>query len=412
MNSSIKTILVVCAGAMIAAGIMLIPINHQVQNAVNSSIQGLQINSGGGDQLVGGITRVAIGAQTKWTTDLIPSSSFTVNLGSSALPVSRYFGTFASLSSKFEVRGPASASAFTGIAFPASNCTGSTFLQWATTGLFSCGTPSATVASNSLGFGAFVNPLKAQSNVSFTGGAFSFVFDHASVSANFEVVGTASVTGNVFAKGTVTQTVTTGSNSFSGSLNTTLGVHATGNLTTAALFAQTLGTASNSFSGSLAITRQLFANGGLILNTTTSTIATFVATGQLIENTASNSLDFGNAGTQVVIHPPCFTYSYDNPTAVTQWYGKRFSDPFTITEITYVASGSNSVGFNLYYGAPGSAATAVFAANKSASTSAVGKFTAFAASTIADGQNLDLKITSSSAQIKFLRVNICGRYTK
>ena len=43
----------------------------------------------GNDALVGGITRVAIGTQTKWTTDLIPSSSFTVNLGSSALRVNK-----------------------------------------------------------------------------------------------------------------------------------------------------------------------------------------------------------------------------------------------------------------------------------------------------------------------------------
>lgn len=49
-------------------------------------------------------------------------------------------GTSASLSGNFEVGGYASASAFVGSAFPATNCNGTSFLQWAITGLFGCGT--------------------------------------------------------------------------------------------------------------------------------------------------------------------------------------------------------------------------------------------------------------------------------
>ncbi len=65
---------------------------------------------------LGGITRVAIGTQTKWTTDLIPSASFTVNLGSPALPVSKIFSTTASHSiGEFTTR--ASASTYFGSAF-------------------------------------------------------------------------------------------------------------------------------------------------------------------------------------------------------------------------------------------------------------------------------------------------------
>ena len=53
------------------------------------------------EQSLGGITRVAIGTQTKWTTDLIPSASFTVNLGSSTLPVNKLWTTGASVSINF-----------------------------------------------------------------------------------------------------------------------------------------------------------------------------------------------------------------------------------------------------------------------------------------------------------------------
>ena len=45
------------------------------------------------DQIVGGITRVAIGSQTKWTTDLIPSASFSVDLGSATLPVNNIYAS-------------------------------------------------------------------------------------------------------------------------------------------------------------------------------------------------------------------------------------------------------------------------------------------------------------------------------
>ena len=44
-----------------------------------------------GDELLGGITRTKIGIQTAWVTNLIPSLSFTVDLGSGALPVNDIF---------------------------------------------------------------------------------------------------------------------------------------------------------------------------------------------------------------------------------------------------------------------------------------------------------------------------------
>ncbi len=81
----------------------------------------------------------------------------------------------------------------------------------------------------------------------------------AAVDTTFEVGGAASISG------AITQT-TTASNSFAGSLNTALGLHATGNVTTLAQLFST-GTGSNSFAGSLNLSKGLTANsyqgGGL-----------------------------------------------------------------------------------------------------------------------------------------------------
>ncbi|MDP3179726.1 MAG: hypothetical protein Q8M76_17590, partial [Spirochaetaceae bacterium] len=74
-----------------------------------------------------------------------------------------------------------------------------------------------------------------------------------------EVGGTASISGTLTLGGIITST-NTGSNSFQGSINSNLGIHAGGNLTTQAQFISS-GTASNSFSGSLELTKGLrFSN--------------------------------------------------------------------------------------------------------------------------------------------------------
>ena len=59
-------------------------------------------------------------------------------------------------------------------------------------GVLTCGTDGgggAGVTSNSLNFDEFQNPLVADTDITFTGGAYAFTFDHASVSGNFEVTG-------------------------------------------------------------------------------------------------------------------------------------------------------------------------------------------------------------------------------
>ena len=77
--------------------------NNRV-DTIEQNINGLKVLNPQ-DVLVGGITRTAIGAQTKWTTDLIPSASFNVNLGSLTLPVQKIFAVGASLSGNFAFLG-------------------------------------------------------------------------------------------------------------------------------------------------------------------------------------------------------------------------------------------------------------------------------------------------------------------
>lgn len=148
-----------------------------------------------------------------------------------------------------------------------------------------------------------------------------------------------------------------------------------------------------------------------------STVPT--TSGYISYHEASESADFGDgAATRVVQTETCFSYLYEDPTTATQWPGKRFLDPFTLTKIGVVASGGNGVGWDLYYGPPNTAfgsLTRVFPAGHSASNSSsptykstgLGAFTNF---TLLDGHQLDLVIASKSATIGNLNLNICGYY--
>jgi fibronectin-binding autotransporter adhesin len=109
----------------------------------------------------------------------------------------------------------------------------------------------------------------------------------ASVSTSFEDRGTASISGALSLTGLISQTVTTGSNSFSGSLTTTKGIHATNsidslaNIIAGGVF-QSSSTGSNSFAGSLNLTKGLTANSyqGGGLSTCTSNNALQYSAGQ------------------------------------------------------------------------------------------------------------------------------------
>ena len=127
----------------------------------------------------------------------------------------------------------------------------------------------------------------------FTGGA--------SFSAPFELSSTASISGAISQN-------TIASNSFAGSLNTSLGLHSTGNQTTLAQFIST-GAGSNSFSGSLTVTKSLtLANTLISSNTGSNSFAGslnlskgLVGTVGVFSGTGSNSFS-GSVNTAKGIH--------------------------------------------------------------------------------------------------------------
>ena len=137
------------------------------------------------------------------------------------------------------------------------------------------------------------------------------------------------------------------------------------------------------------------------------------ATGEIALHTGSSSIDwFDGTNTIVERNKKCFTYVVDSPTAANP--GKvgpiRFDDPFTLVSVQPVASGTNSAGWNLRYGAPGSITTSVFTNDKSASTSSYPTYTSFANSTVLNGDALELIITSRSAVLQTFSTSICGRF--
>lgn len=142
------------------------------------------------------------------------------------------------------------------------------------------------------------------------------------------------------------------------------------------------------------------------------------ASGQVIVNSASKSLEFrsGDAQGTKVIHDTCFTFIVDSPTTANPGFvgPKMFDDPFTITSVGVVASGQNSATFNLQYGAPNTFSTAVFTNGKKASTASNPIYTStnyLVNTTISDGQGLEVKLSSRSATLQSFSVNVCGRYT-
>ena len=208
--------------------------------------------------------------------------------------------------------------------------------------------------------------------------------------AKLSINGTASISGSF------TQT-SVASNSFNGSLSGPT----TGTLS--------VGTSNNPlkilWSNIVRIVNSLFVPSSA--NPTVSSTG-----GNLAVDTASESLSFYGGSVAKSIHNICKTFTVDAPTASnpSQVGPVRFNDPFTITSVQSVASGSNSASWNLVYGAPGSLTTSVFTLDKKASTSSYPTYTSFANSTITDGQGLAVKITSKSAVLQTFSVSVCGYY--
>lgn len=153
-----------------------------------------------------------------------------------------------------------------------------------------------------------------------------------------------------------------------------------------------------------------------------STSPTVDAEGEIAWHTSSDSLDVYDASnTRVFNSKECHTAFVESPTSSNnRWMDVwGFDNPFVITEVYLVnASGSNSAGWNLYYGSPSTirtgagSATKVFTTDRSASTSLnteMIKYTNFANSTITDGDILNVHISSPSATLEKFSFKFCGR---
>ncbi|OGM97760.1 MAG: hypothetical protein A2735_01215 [Candidatus Yanofskybacteria bacterium RIFCSPHIGHO2_01_FULL_41_21] len=244
-----------------------------------------------------------------------------VNIASSSFTVEgNTFLNNASVSNNFEVVGTASISGTTTLAgqtytWPSSQTTNG-FLKTNGTGTLSWSTAfSGTIASLSQNFDPATDNQYDLGDPSYrwrTGYFGTSIispfasFTNASVSNNFEIGNIASIGGNATIGGTLGVTGNTtltgtltgnsiGSNSFQGSLDVALGLHAVGNVTTLAQFLSS-GTGSNSFAGSLDITKGLRAaqitGTGLTLNGNTNISGTLNVIGQSNFSNASASSGF------------------------------------------------------------------------------------------------------------------------
>ena len=106
----------------------------------------------------------------------------------------------------------------------------------------------------------------------------------------------------------------------------------------------------------------------------------------------------------------CMGLNYPLPTAkdhITIW---NAYDPFTISQVYVIASGSNAVGWQLRHGKSSTTLTDLFSTNKSASGSSEVTYTSFSDATLVDGERLDFSVTSASATIDSVFVRACGFY--
>ena len=430
--------------ATIVIGLFAFPFwSHFVQEekikTQDQRVDNIRVN-GGGDILVGASTFFAQQAS--------------IQLNFEAL------GTYASVSGNLS---------FSGEIMPdGSTCGTNEILKRTGANNWDCATDSSGVASNSLNFDEFQNPLVLDANITVSSAGFNWNWD----GTDFNDFGGASISGDLWlVKG---QKIFGDTSDTHLELNSSTGTHVgygsganhthmtiTGNLfqfltdngterfsvgqggaSTSYNFeavgyasaSRFLGNkASHSFEGTI----EGLTNLGLSFGTTAKKIKNIVVNvlrpittfvlpingtlteeGSIAGKTASASsgayIGFDDGTNDKAIHDPCFGFYVEAPTSSNQkwvWH-KKFNDPFTITSISPVASGTNAAGWNLYYGAAGSLTTPVFTLDKSASTASNPIYTSFANSAIGDSNVMDLVVSSTSAVLKSFTVNVCGYYPR
>src|SRR3990167_1649021 len=136
---------------------------------------------------------------------------------------------------------------------------------------------------------------------------------------------------------------------------------------------------------------------------------TIDAAGEIGVNTSSDSVNFYDGTAERVLRSKtCKTWAYEDPTSINEWGRVYFDDPFTVTDVTAIVSGSNAVGWQMDHGLTGAITTDLFGTNKSASSTFT--YTTFSDATLVNGEFLMLSITSASSNIENIDVTVCGRY--
>ena len=299
----------------------------------------------------------------------------------------------ASLSLNFEAIGYASASAYLGTAFTTvGDCNDDgEAIGWTTTGVFICNTLADADIPDTI---SLIGGTIGANNISGTQTTTGTL----TIGDNGDAIVIDSSVWDISSLG-VASFVAVGSHSFGGSVEpVTDGLGS-------------LGTTAKTWGQAVASLVQAFVKFILPARTASN----INETGASAIDTASSSFNFHDGTAERILKDvSCFSVYIEDPTSTNdKWIGhKRFNDPFTITSVQSVASGSNAAGWNIYHGVPGTVTTTLFTTNRSASTSAYNTYTTFNDATLLDGEVLDVVITSVSATLQSFAPTICGRSVK
>ena len=350
----------------------------------------------------------------------------------------------ASVSVNFEVVGYASASKYFGTALTGCSSDGSQLLWTAATGLFSCQSlvdadiPDTLTITNLSGTNTGDITLAGTPNyLTLANQVITLtkldISDDTNMTAGTDLTLT---TNDLTLDSTLTQAFSftnTGSQSMTGSLNVAKGIHQTGatmGLTFDGKLTGFSATASNSIGGSFEpkttgigslgttalkwaqlVANKVIAVVQLLIPSGTGGSTTGTVAGSLGVDTASRTLNFGDGTNENVIDPrKCVATNLrgSNLTAKGQFTIFTPDNPYTITLVQVTASGTNALGWNLMTGSATVPTTNVFTLDKSASGSAVVKYTSFGTATVGDGGKLDFVVSSKSATLNSTYVRVCG----